>query len=165
MTRNWLICLCLFLASMPISLAAQTPALALSDWQVVRQIPAGQEVRVQLQNKRKVWGFLVTASDTELQLEKEGVLTVLKQAEIKKVWHVTGVDRAKQRLFRGIGVGAGVFAGLLIAVPLGFQQCGGSCNEEKAAIAGAVIGLPVAGGLIGHKLAGNGKRVLIYSAP
>ncbi|MBI1764514.1 MAG: hypothetical protein HYR56_24075 [Acidobacteria bacterium] len=134
-------------------------------WEAVKQIAAGQEVRVQLRIKQKVSGFLVTATDTELQLEKEGVLTVLKQTEIKKVWRVTGVDRAKQRLFRGLGVGAGLLAGILIAVPLGFQQCGGSCNEEKVGVAGALIGLPIAGGVVGHKLAGSGKRVLVYTAP
>lgn len=165
-TRSLLLGLCFLLcATTPITLAAQQPVPSLQDWTAVRQLAPGQEVRVQLQPKRHVSGFLVTATDTELQLEKEGVLTVLKQTEIKKVWHVTGVNRAKQRLFRGVGVGAGLLAGLFIAIPLGFQQCGGSCNEEKAGIVGALIGLPIAGGVVGHKLAGSGKRVLIYAAP
>jgi hypothetical protein len=165
-SRSLLLGYCFLLCvTTPITLAAQQPAPSLQDWTVVRQLAPGQEVHVQLQTKRRVSGFLVTTTDTELQLEKEGVLTVLKQAEIKKVWHVTGVNRAKQRLFRGVGVGAGLLAGLFIAVPLGFQQCGGSCNEEKAGITGALIGLPIAGGVLGHKLAGSGKRVLVYTVP
>jgi hypothetical protein len=165
-TQSWLLGLCFLLcATRPITLAAQQPAPSLQDWTAVRQLAPGQEVRLQLQTKRHVSGFLVTTTDTELQLEKEGVLTVLKQTEIKMVWHFTGVNRARQRLFRGVGVGAGLLAGLMITIPLGFQQCGSSCNEEKAGIAGALIGLPIAGGVVGHNLAGSGKRVLIYALP
>lgn len=156
---------CSLIVSATATAIAQTPASTSPQWDAVRQIAAGQELRVQLQNKRKVWGFLVTASDTELQLEKDGVVTALKQAEIKKVWHVTGSKRARQRLYRGIGIGAGLFAGLLIGVAVGLQPCNGSCNEEKAGVAAAMIGLPLAGGVLGHKLGGSGKRTLIYSAP
>jgi hypothetical protein len=158
----------LLLADVTTTLAAQTVSSGLPvlrDWAKVQQLAAGQELRVERQNKQKVWGFLVAVSDTELQLEKEGVVMVLKQAEIKKVWHVTGSNRTRQRLYRGIGIGAGLFAGLFIGVALGFQPCGGSCNEEKVGIAAAMIGLPLAGGLLGHKLSGSGKRTLIYSAP
>ena len=134
-------------------------------WDDLRQLPADQPLRVERKDGQKFSGLLTSCTAAELLLERGGRVETFPRAEVRKVWRVAPPNRAKQKIFRSMGVLGGVFAGLLIALPLGFKQCGGSCADEKAAMLGAVIGLPVAGGLAGHALGGRGKHTLIYVAP
>jgi hypothetical protein len=122
-------------------------------------------LRVETKDGKNLAGTLSNMSDTELQLERKGKTASFRRDELQKVWQVFPPSRTKQSILTAIGAGAGFFAGLAIAINLGFKQCGGSCADEKAGGMAAVIGLPVGGGLLGRALAGKGKRTLIYSAP
>ena len=153
----WVSCSC--------ALTANAQTTANQDWQSVQQLPAAAGILVQTKAGKKKTGWLVAATDTEVKLEDDGDIFSFQRDEIKKLWHLREPNRTKQRIFSGIGVAAGTFAGLLIGVNLGFKQCGGSCNEEKVGAFAAIVGLPVAGGVIGYKLAGNGKPVLVYAVP
>ena len=135
------------------------------DWQAVMQLPAAVNVRVQTKDGHKKTGWLVAATETQVKLEDDGEIFSFTRDEIKKLWQLREPNRTKQRIFSGIGTAAGTFAGLLVGTSLGFRQCGGSCNDEKVGVYAAIIGLPVAGGVIGYKLAGNGKPRLVYAAP
>ena len=135
------------------------------DWQAVMQLPAAANVRVETKDKHKKTGWFVAATDTEVKLEDDGEIFSFRRDEIKKLWQLREPNRTKQRIFSGIGLTAGTFAGIVLGTSLGLRQCGGSCNDEKAGVYAAIIGLPVAGGVIGYKLAGNGKPVLVYFAP
>ena len=131
------------------------------DWQAVQQLPAAVNVRVQTKEGKKKTGWLVAVTDTAVKLEDDGEIFVFQHDEIKNLWRLREPNRTKQRIFSGIGTGAGLMAGVLASVSLGFKQCGGSCNGERVGIFAAMVGLPVAGGVVGYKLAGNGKPVLI----
>ena len=135
------------------------------DWQAVMQLPAAANVRVETKDKHKKTGWLVAATDTSVKLEDDGEIFTYQRDEIKKLWQLREPNRTKQRIFSGIGMVAGTFAGILAGTSIGLRQCGGSCNDEKVGVYAAVIGLPVAGGVIGYKLAGNGKPVLVYAVP
>ncbi len=135
------------------------------DWQAVMQLPAAANVRIETKDKHKKTAWLVAATDTEVMLEDDGEIFTYRRDEIKKLWQLREPNRTKQRIFSGIGMVAGTFAGILAGTSIGLRQCGGSCNDEKVGVYAAVIGLPVAGGVIGYKLAGNGKPVLVYAVP
>ena len=55
-------------------------------------------------------------------------------------------------------------AGSLIALELGYQQCGDSCSDEKFLMGLSIVGIPVAGGFLGYWLPG-GNRMTIYERP
>jgi hypothetical protein len=135
------------------------------DWQAVMQLPAAVNIRVETKDKHKKTAWLVAATDTEVRLEDDGEIFTYRRDEIKKLWQLREPNRTKQKIFSSIGLTAGMFAGIVIGTGLGLRHCGRSCNEEKVGALAAIIGLPVAGGVIGYKLAGNGKPVLVYLAP
>jgi hypothetical protein len=154
-----------FLMMLALCLAGHVAAQTTNqqDWQAVMQLPAAANVRVETKDKHKKTAWLVAATDTEVKLEDDGEIFTFTRDEIKKLWHLREPNRTKQRIFSSIGLAAGTFAGIVIGTGLGLRQCGRSCDGEKAGVAAAIIGLPVAGGVIGYKLAGNGKPRLVYS--
>ena len=147
------------------ALTANAQAADKQDWQAVMQLPAAVNVRVETKDKHKKTAWLVAATDTEVKLEDDGEVFTFQRDAIKKLWQLREPNRTKQRIFSSIGTTAGFIAGIVIGTSLGLRQCGRSCNEEKVGGMAAIIGLPVAGGVIGYKLAGNGKPVLVYAAP
>ncbi|NOT62780.1 MAG: hypothetical protein HOP19_21435 [Acidobacteria bacterium] len=147
------------------AVTANAQAADQQDWQTVMQLPAAANVRIETKDKHKKTAWLVAVTDTEVKLEDDGEIFTYRRDEIKKLWQLREPNRTKQRIFSGIGLTAGTFAGIVIGMGLGLRQCGRSCNEEKVGGMAAIIGLPVAGGVIGYKLAGNGKPVLVYATP
>jgi|SRR5262245_2059981 len=159
-------CLCwLLILTAPGVMAQQTTAPNQS-WDVLRQLQAGEKLEVERKiGKKKVSGKFVSLSDTELVIKRKRKNESVMRDEVKNIWRVDPPSRRKKAIFGAIGGTVGFFIGLPLGVGLGFKQCGGSCADEGAGIIAALIGLPVAGVFIGHALAGNGKRTLIYSAP
>lgn len=157
--------LCVAMALAALKAPAQTTTVPPQAWDVLRQLPVNEPLRVERKDGKKFSGRLSAYSDVELLLERKGRIETFPRAEVRRVWRVAPPNRTKQQIFSGLGVGAGLLAGLLIGVSLGFKQCGGSCADERAGILGAMVGLPVAGGLAGRALAGRGKHTLIYVAP
>jgi uncharacterized protein YqgC (DUF456 family) len=65
-----------------------------------------------------------------------------------------------------LGASAGGVIGFFSAMSLAFKQCGGSCDDEKALMALSLVGLPIAGGLLGYYVGGSGGRLeTVYRAP
>jgi hypothetical protein len=159
-------CLCwLLILTAPGVMAQQTFAPNQS-WDALPQLQAGERLDVERKTgKKKVSGKFVSLSDTELVIERKGKTESFRRDEVKNIWSVAPPSGKKRAIFSAIGGGVGVISGLVIAVGLGFKQCGGSCADEKTGGVAALIGLPVAGVLAGRALAGSGKRTLIYSAP
>lgn len=60
--------------------------------------------------------------------------------------------------------GIGLIAGLSLTVSQSERYCG-DCRGTKVGLIAALVGLPIAGSLIGRKLASSGKRIVIYKAP
>jgi hypothetical protein len=145
---------------------AQQPVAPNQSWDLLQQLQAGEKLEVERKTgKKKVSGKLVSLSDTELVIERKGKNERFSRDEVKNIWRVAPPSRRKRAIFSAIGGSVGAMFGVGIAVGLAFNQCGGSCADEKTGMAAAMIGLPVAGVLAGRALAGSGKRALIYSAP
>ena len=64
-----------------------------------------------------------------------------------------------------IGAGGGFLLGAVLAVNLEFKQCGGSCNDERALQVLSLVGLPIAGGVLGYHAFGHKTQDVIYHAP
>jgi outer membrane protein assembly factor BamB len=160
------LCLCWTAILTTPGVMAQQATTAYQSWEEMRQTLAQGKLQIERADGKKITGEMLSVSDTELVIDRKGKPEAFKRDDVKKVWRVNPPGRLKRGIFMGIGGGVGFFAGAAIAIGLAYNnQCGGSCADEKAGIAGALIGLPVAGVLAGKALAGKGKRTLIYSAP
>jgi hypothetical protein len=162
-TISLLLCWVLLLTS-PGVLAQQVQSPNQS-WDDLRQTLTAGKLRVEKKDGKKVTGQLKSISDTEMVIEHKGKDLSLERQQVKTIWTLAPPSRAKRTIFSAMGFTGGLLGGAMIAVGLGFKQCGGSCADEGTGIAAALIGLPIAGIFLGHKLAGDGKRTLVYSAP
>jgi hypothetical protein len=160
------VCLCwILILTAPGVMAQQTTASSQS-WDVLRQLQAGEKLRVERKTgAKKVSGKLVSLSDTELVIERKRKNEIFRRDEVKNIWRVAPPSRTKRAIFSVIGGSVGALFGAGIAIGLALDPCNGSCAGEGTGAVAALIGLPVAGVLAGRALAGNGKRTLIYSAP
>ena len=162
-TISLLLCWVLLLTS-PGVLAQQVQSPNQS-WDDLRQTLTAGKLRVEKKDGKKVTGQLKSLSDTELVIRRRGKDLGIERQQVKTIWTVAPPSRVAQTVFGVLGFTGGLIGGAMIAVGLGFKQCGGSCADEGTGIAAALIGLPIAGIFLGHKLAGDGKRTLVYSAP
>lgn len=159
-------CLCCFLILTAPGVMAQQPKAPNQLWDELRQLRAGEKIEVKRKTaSKKVSGNFAGLSDVELVIKRKGKNESFGRDAVVYVWRVARPGSRKQVIFGTIGGGLGVLFAVPLAVGLGFKQCGGSCADEGVGIVALLIGLPVAGALIGRKMAGNGKRTLIYSAP
>ncbi len=119
---------------------------------------------VEKKTGKKMTGELKSLSDAELIIERKNKLETFKRDEVKTVWTVAPPSRTKQKIFGGLGFAGGLMGGAMIAVALGFKQCGDSCTGEGIGIVAALVGLPIAGLFFGASMV-KGKRTMVYSAP
>ena len=61
--------------------------------------------------------------------------------------------------------GIGGFIGLSMAASLAMKDCGGSCSDEKAGMAVALVGFPVGLGVAGYFAGSHTEEGVIYQAP
>ena len=158
-------CLCWILILAAPSVRAQQASAPNQSWDVLRQTLVAGNLQVERKDGKKFSGEMISLSDTELVIERKGKTESFKRDDVKKVWRVVAPSRTKRTIFKAVGWTAGFLVGTIIAVEVGFKECDGSCADEKAGIAAALIGLPIAGLFAGMALAGKGNRTLIYSAP
>jgi hypothetical protein len=159
-------CLCwVFLLTAPGVMAQQTITTKNQSWDVLRQLKAGEKLRVERKTGKKFSGKLISLSDTDLAIERRGKTVSFGRDEVKNVWLVAPPSGRKRAIFAAVGGGVGLFTGGLIALGLAFKECQPNCGDEKAGQVAAVVGLSVGGALAGRAMAGSGKRTLIYSAP
>jgi len=91
------------------------------------------------------------------------VVEVFMRSEVAEV---RGNGRTQGSAYGAVGGAAGgLLLGSLLAVPLAFKACGGSCGDEKALMGLLVIGLPIAGGVLGYRAFGHKTAGVIYRAP
>jgi len=167
-TKLAAICLSLILSAQSQLALAQSSQLSSNKaWDLVKETMLGEKLEVKLKDGRKVKGEKVLVSDSELSLSiKNQQAAQFKRDEILQVWRSLHPDPEKQRLYQGIGVGVGLLGGLAIAVAASRQgePCY-DCRGRGIGLTAAVVGMTTAGALIGRKLGGGGKRILIYQAP
>ena len=105
------------------------------------------------------------ASLTVVDLESPNRPTLrIARTDVSEIRQSTG--RRGSLLGAVIGAAGGFALGFVSAVALADKQCGGSCADERILVGAALVGLPIAGGLLGYRLPG-GYRTLttIYLKP
>jgi len=159
-------CLCWILVLTAPGVMAQQPAAPNQSWDLLRQLQIGEKVEVERKTgENKLTGKFVSQSDTELVIERKRKNLSFGRDGVKNIWRVKPPSRKKRAILTAAGGGAGLFAGGLIGLALALDRCQPNCGDEKAGAVAAVVGLTAGGALLGHAMAGNGKRTLIYSAP
>lgn len=122
-------------------------------------------------------GGMTSTSDSVL-ISRDGIFDAgVKVGEViglsrDEVLEIRGNEKRGSTGRRGSVLGAvagasgGGVLGFFGAVSLMFKPCGGSCDDEKALMGLSLVGLPIAGGLLGYYAGGLGDRaVTLYRAP
>lgn len=160
-------CLCWILILTAPGVMAQQPTAPNQSWDVLRQLQAGEKIEVERKTgEKKLSGKFVSMSDTELVIERKGKNESFMRDDVRRVWQVDPPSRLQRVKSTSGWGGAGFLLGAVIGIGIALgADCSGGCEDENAAVIGVMIGLPVAGALVGYFTPGDGKRTLIYSAP
>jgi hypothetical protein len=131
---------------------------ATNDWNIVRAIKPGTQLIVETRNGESVKGKLTGATDTGLQLSRDGKNVAFDQTAIGKIYLTKKGSRIKAALLGGVK-GAGLGAGIGIVVALADRSSG---DANFAPAAGVLFGFP-AGVVYGAVRGGKtGKGRLVY---
>lgn len=135
--------------------AQATPTPIRGSWDSVKAVPPGDQVSVRLRNGQKLNGWMISASDTVLTLERRNKTTDVNRGDVLKVYRVVQKSGTKGVLLGlGIGTGVGVLLGAL-AEPETTDDPG------LAAFILGILGAGIGSG-IGAAISGRTKRLLIY---
>ena len=102
---------------------------------------------------------------TVLDLESPNRTTLrIPRLEVSEIRKWTG--RRGSLLGAVIGAAGGLVLGFGSAIALADKQCGGSCTDERVLIGASLVGMPIAGGLLGYRLPGGNRTLTtIYLKP
>jgi hypothetical protein len=135
---------------------AQAPGAPIrGSWDTVKAVPPGDQVVVRLRNGKTLNGWMISASDTVLTLERRKNTTDVNRGDVLKVYRVVQKSDTKGVLLGlGIGTGVGVLLGAL-AEPE---------TTDDPGLAAVVLGLLGAGigAGIGAAISGRTQRLLIF---
>ncbi len=155
----------MLLPILSLAAAAQSPA---SQWDALKMLAPGTEVRVAPANAKPIQGTLESVTDSDLVLAQAGGSKSFGRTQILSV-SVKGKDHRLRHAMIGLGVGTA--AGVLIGYGVGHAQAN-NCSSKGGWFCGfdEGVGLAVGGvaGLIGGTLTGvfwhTGGWHKIYSA-
>jgi len=135
---------------------AQAPPTPIrGSWDAVKAVPPGDKVVARLRNGRTLNGWMISASDTVLTLERRKNATDVNRGDVLKVYRVVKKSDTKGLLLGlGIGTGVGVLLGALAE----------GDNNEDPGMGAAVVGLfgALIGSGMGASISGRTQRLLIY---
>jgi hypothetical protein len=105
------------------------------------------------------------AALTVVDLNSQNRTTLrIPRTDVSEIKQWTG--RRGSALGAVIGAAGGFALGFLSAVALADKPCGGSCADERILVGAALVGMPVAGGLLGYRLPGGNRTLTtIYIRP
>ena len=105
------------------------------------------------------------AALTVVDLESPNRTTLrILRTDVSEIRQWTG--RRGSLLGAVIGAAGGLALGYVSAIGLAYKQCGGSCADEKILIGASLVGMPIAGGLLGYRLPGGNRTLTtIYLRP
>jgi hypothetical protein len=154
-------CLCWLLILTAPGVMAQQTAAPNQSWDALRQLQSGNEILVERKVRLARWkrrsGKMVSLSDTELVIEREGKTVSFRRDEVKKVWRFVPPSRY-DKLAQAGGFGMlGVFLGMAATF---MAECN-DCEVEKV---GAWVVIIATSALLGYFTASD-KLALVYSAP
>jgi len=135
--------------------AQALPIPTRGSWDAVKAVPPGDKVVARLRNGQTLNGWMISASDTVLTLERRKNTSDVNRGDVLKVYRVVEKSNTKGVLLGlGIGTGVGVLLGALAEPD----------NPEDPGLAAALLGLlgAVIGSGMGAAISGRTKRLLIY---
>jgi len=135
--------------------AQATGAPIRGSWDAVKAVPPGDKVVARLRNGQTLNGWMISASDTALTLERRKNTTDVNRGDVLRVYRVVKKSDKKGALLGLlIGTGVGVLLGKL-AEPE---------NPEDPGLAPVVFGGlgALIGGGMGAAISGRTQRLLIY---
>ena len=152
-------------AGLPISDAA--PQDSRSDWSGLSRL-VDAEVIIDSAGQPSRRSRIVAVDETAMtviDLDSSSRATLrIPRADVAAVRQWTG--RRGSRLGAVIGAGAGAFLGFVTSLNLALRQCGASCNDERVLIGVSLVGMPIAGGLLGYYLPGGNRALTtVYVRP
>ena len=105
------------------------------------------------------------AALTVVDLESPNRTTLrIPRTDVSEIRQSTG--RRGSLLGAVIGAAGGFALGFVSAVALADKPCGGSCADERILVGAALVGMPIAGGLLGYRLPGGNRTLTtIYLKP
>lgn len=128
--------------------AAQTPAqTSQSQWDAMKTLTPGMEVRVAAASAKPVQGALDSVTDSALVLKQAGGSKSFDRAQVLSV-SVKGKERRLRNAMIGLGVGTAL--GVLVGYAAKHCSNGGWCNFD-AGVGSAIGGVS---GLVGGTLTG-----------
>jgi hypothetical protein len=140
-----------------------------SDWSRLRQLTKNEIVLVAqgLAGRRCRIVAVDDAALTVMDLESQNRTTLrIPRTDVSEIRQWTG--RRGSLLGAVIGAAGGFALGYVSAVALAQSDkpCGGSCADEKTLIGASLVGMPIAGGLLGYRLPGGNRTLTtIYLKP
>lgn len=129
---------------------AQPPPDLAEEWRRVEHLPAGSPVTVTAETQSEISGRLVSADADGITFAPNGASTALTVRRAAVVEVTARVVKRGSKLGAVVGVGSGAFLGFLTALTLSDRDCGGNCSDEKFLMGVSLIGIPVAGGILGY---------------
>jgi len=159
MTRKFLTPLIVFLLLSTHAPLAFSQQAASTDWTVVKQIRTNEKLFVRQKNGKEFKGEMIEATDTSLNIDRDGKPISIPRNEVRQVYVVSGkASKGKWALIgAGIGAGAGTGIGALKYDP-------NKDDYEIYIYMGTLIGTGV--GALSGLLFGQTRRsrVMIYDA-
>src|SRR5215510_3303331 len=135
--------------------AQALPTPTRGSWDAVKAVPPGDKVVARLRNGQTLNGWMISASDTALTLERRKNTTDVNRGDVLRVYRVVKKSD-KKGLLLGLLIGTGVGAVLgKLAEPE---------NPEDPGLAPVVFGGlgALIGGGMGAAISGRTQRLLIY---
>jgi hypothetical protein len=135
---------------------AQAPPTPIKgSWDAVKTIPYGNKVAVRLRSGKTLNGWMISASDTVLTLERRKNSTDVNRGDVLRVYHLVKKSKTIGLLIGLlIGTGVGALVGELV-------EPEGTDDPGLTAVVLGFLGALIGGGT-GAAISGRTKRLLIY---
>jgi len=144
------------------------PARSVEDWQGLQALKRGKKILVEYKSNRgsSFECKFVNINGTKLVVSSNGYQATLEQADIERVYELSG--RWSRSRMAAIGAGVGLIVGTAVgsSIAVNLEQEVGHVNSEQdtfPAVAGFAIGT-AAGAGIGALVGGKRRGKLIYQA-
>jgi hypothetical protein len=144
------------------------PQEARHDWSRLRQL-TNQEIVLVAGGLLDRRCRLVSVDDTaltvvDLESPNGGPARLIPRTDVREIKQWIGPRRS--RLGAVVGATGGLALGFTAALSLSYKQCGGSCADERILIGASLVGMPIAGGILGYRLFGDSRTLTtIYVNP
>jgi hypothetical protein len=94
-----------------------------------------------------------------------GVVETIARGDVAEITRFATVNRGPAVGGAIAGALGGFLAGFYLAAGLAYSPCHGSCTKNESLMWLSLVGLPVAGGLLGYHALVRKAEAVIYSAP